>query len=136
MKSLEIDHIGIAVQSIEASTVRYQQLSGAVIIHEEEVAHQKVKVRFLQTGNQKLELLEATSPDSPIARFIEKHHDGVHHIAFKVDNIRDEMDRLRNEGFHLIQEAPIPGACNKWICFIHPKSVHGMLVEICQPMKG
>ena len=136
MKSLEIDHIGIAVINLDESTARYQQLSGAIIIHEEEVAHQKVKVRFLQTGNQKLELLEATSTESPIARFIEKHNEGVHHIAFKVENIWDEMDRLKKEGFQLLQEAPIPGAFNKWVCFIHPKSVHGMLVEICQPMKG
>jgi methylmalonyl-CoA/ethylmalonyl-CoA epimerase len=134
LKSLEIDHIGIAVKSIEESTIKYQQLLGAKVVHDEVVDHQQVNVRFLQTGAKKFELLEATSPESPITRFIEKRNEGLHHIAFKVSDIRHEMDRLKKEGFQLLQDKPIKGAWNKWVCFIHPKSIHGVLVEICQPM--
>ncbi len=130
---LILDHIGVAVSDLDNATVKYQQLLGAEVIHEETVTSQRVSVRFLQHNQQKIELLHATHPDSPIARFIDKRGEGIHHIAYRVEDIHAEMERLRSEGFRLLQEQPILGAYNKLICFIHPKSMGGTLIEICQP---
>ena len=134
--NLPLDHIGIAVKSINEATVNYERLLGAEIIHDEEVGSQKVKVRFLALEDSpKIELLEASDSSSPIAKFIEKRGEGIHHIAFKVDDINQAYQRLKSEGFRLLQDTPIPGAANKLIFFIHPKSVGGTLVEICQSRK-
>ncbi len=131
---LPFDHVGIAVRSISNATGNYEKLLGAKVVYDEEVSSQKVRVRFLKYGNApKIELLEATDPSSPIAKFIAKRGEGIHHIAFHADDIYREYDRLTKEGFELLQKEPIPGAANKLIFFIHPKSMGGTLVEICQP---
>ncbi|MEO1587534.1 MAG: methylmalonyl-CoA epimerase, partial [Bacteroidota bacterium] len=99
---------------------------------EESVESEGVTTSFFQMGETKIELLEATKPDSPIAKFIEKRGEGIHHIAFEVDDIRSEMKRLADEGFRLLNEQPKSGADNKWVCFLHPKDTNGVLVELCQ----
>ncbi len=130
---LPLDHIGVAVKDIEQATVRYQQMAGLGILHDEVVESQKVKVRFLDGDHYKIELLEAIDSSSPVARFIKKRGEGIHHIAFSVDDIHEEMKRLRKK-YLILQEKPIRGANNKLIFFIHPKSMGGTLVEICQPL--
>src|ERR1700744_5842370 len=128
----KIEHIGIAVNSIKSASAIYEKLLNTSVYKTEDVASESVRTAFLQCGPNKIELLEALSDDSPIAKFIAKHGEGVHHIAFEVKDIRAEMARLKGEGFVLLNEEPKMGADNKWICFVHPKGVNGVLVELCQ----
>ena len=127
-----IEHIGIAVKSLIESDPLFERLIGSASYKHEDVPDQKVITSFFKAGDTKVELLQATHPDSPIHRFIERRGEGIHHIAFEVEDIRTEMKRLKQEGFELLQEEPVIGADNKWICFIHPRSANGVLVEICQ----
>jgi len=129
-----VEHIGIAVKSIADSNQLFQKLIGAGPYKLEEVPEQMVVTSFFKAGATKIELLEANHPDSPIHRFIMKRGEGVHHIAFEVKDIRLEMKRLKAEGFEVLQDEPSVGADNKWVCFIHPSSANGVLVEICQSM--
>jgi len=133
MKRLE--HIGIAVKNLKESNALYAKLLGKPHYKIEEVASEFVKTSFFQIGESKIELLEATAPESAIAKFIEKKGEGMHHVAFEVEDIYAEMERLEKEGFRLLNEKPKRGADNKWVCFIHPKSANGVLVELCQSIK-
>ena len=117
-----IEHIGIAVKDLEATKKYYEEVLGLTCYAIEEVADQHVKTAFFQLGQTKIELLESTSAEGPVARFIEKRGEGIHHIAFEVSDIKAEMKRLAAEGFRLLNEEPKRGADNKWVCFLHPKS--------------
>ena len=128
----KIEHIGIAVRDLNNSNELFEKLFGKAHYKVEAVESEGVATSFFQLGESKIELLEATSPDSPIAKFIEKKGEGIHHIAFDVDDIRAEMERLRGEGFVVLNEEPKRGADNKLVCFLHPKSSNGVLVELCQ----
>lgn len=128
----KIEHIGIAVKNLEAGNDLYQKLLGSEPYKIEEVVSEGVRTSFFQSGPNKIELLEATKVDSPIAKFLEKKGEGIHHIAFAVDNIVEEMERLKNEGFVLLNEKPKRGADNKLVAFVHPKTAGGVLVELCQ----
>ena len=128
----KIEHFGSAVVNIEESLRVFETLLGTKCYKIEEVESEGVKTAFLQVGESKIELLEATNPDSPIAKYLEKRGQGIHHIAFEVDNIQTEIERLLNEGFVLIHESPKNGADNKLIAFLHPKSTEGILIELCQ----
>lgn len=128
----KIEHIGIAVKDIEASNKLFASLFGEQHYKMEEVASEGVKTSFFKTGPNKIELLEATNADSPIAKFIEKKGEGIHHIAFAVKDIRAEMKRLSEEGFTLLNEEPKHGADNKLVAFLHPKTTNGVLIELCQ----
>jgi methylmalonyl-CoA/ethylmalonyl-CoA epimerase len=128
----KIEHIGIAVKNLKESNQLFASLFGQAHYKVEEVASEGVSTSFFQVGPNKIELLEATNADSSIAKFIEKKGEGVHHIAFAVDDIRAEMKRLEKEGFQLIHKEPKKGADNKLICFLHPKSSNGVLIELCQ----
>lgn len=129
---LKIEHIGIAVKNLEASNALFAQLLGKSHYKVEEVASEHVNTSFFQTGDSKVELLQATAPESAIAKFIERKGEGIHHIAFEVADIHSEMKRLEAEGFRLLNEVPKRGADNKLVCFLHPKSANGVLVELCQ----
>lgn len=131
----KIEHIGIAVKDIVSAGKLYEKLLDTVIYKIENVDSECVKTAFLQSGPNKIELLEATANDSPITRFIEKRGEGIHHIAFDVEDIEAEMQRLKQEGFVLLNDKPKPGADNKLVCFIHPKSTNGVLIELCQTRK-
>lgn len=128
----KIEHIGIAVNNLQQAGNIYEKLLNTSVYKTEEVLSEGVKTAFLQTGPNKIELLEASNPDSPIAKFIAKKGEGIHHIAFEVDDIRAEMERLKKEGFVLLNEEPKLGADNKLVCFVHPKSANGVLIELCQ----
>jgi len=128
----KIEHIGIAVKDLGKGNDLYSQLLNSSPYKIEEVPTEGVNTSFFKTGESKIELLQATNEDSAIAKFIEKRGEGIHHIAFEVDDIRAEMKRLKDEGFQLINEEPRPGADNKWVCFVHPKTANGVLVELCQ----
>ena len=128
----KIEHIGIAVKDIEASNKLFASLFGEPNYKVEEVASEGVKTSFFKTGPNKIELLEATNPESPIAKFIEKKGEGIHHIAFAVKDIRAEMKRLSEEGFTLLNAEPKHGADNKLVAFLHPKTTNGVLIELCQ----
>jgi len=130
----KIEHIGIAVKDLEVSNLLFEKLFGASSYKQEEVASEGVKTSFFRNGPNKIELLEATNPDSPIAKFIEKKGEGIHHIAFDVEDIHAEMKRLQAEGFVLISEEPKKGADNKLVAFLHPKTTNGVLIELCQEM--
>ncbi len=130
----KIEHIGIAVKSLEQSNPLFEKLFGQPPYKTESVESEHVTTSFFSMGESKIELLEATDPDSPVARFIDKRGEGVHHIAFAVDDIRAEIGRLQAAGFTLIGDGPKPGADNKLVCFLHPKSANGVLVELCQEM--
>lgn len=129
---IRLEHIGIAVKKLEDSNPLFEQLLGKPPYKIEEVASEHVLTSFFQIGESKIELLEATDPGSAIAKFIEKRGEGIHHIAFEVADIRAEMQRLEQEGFRLLNAEPKRGADNKWVCFLHPKSANGVLVELCQ----
>ena len=129
---IRIEHIGIAVKDLEAAEALYTKLLGEAPYKREEVESEGVITSFFRTGPNKIELLESTRPDGPIAKAIEKRGEGIHHIAFEVADIRAEMARLRAEGFTLLNEEPKRGADNKLVCFVHPKSAGGVLVELCQ----
>ncbi len=128
----KIEHIGIAVKSILEANKIYEALLGVAPYKSEKVESEGVETSFFKCGESKIELLEATNPDSPIAKFIEKRGEGIHHIAFAVENIESEMARLQKEGFVLLNEKPNKGADNKLVAFLHPKSANGVLVELCQ----
>ncbi len=128
----KIEHIGIAVKSLKDSNEMYTKLLGTAPYKTEAVASEGVNTSFFKMGASKIELLEATQDYSPIAKFLEKRGEGVHHIAYAVDDIRSEMKRLKDEGFHLLNEEPKKGADNKWVAFLHPKSTGGVLIELCQ----
>jgi methylmalonyl-CoA/ethylmalonyl-CoA epimerase len=129
---LKVEHIGIAVKDLAQSNTLFAKLFGKDAYKLESVASEEVQTSFFQVGNTKIELLEATSPESPIAKFIEKRGEGIHHIAFEVADIQAEMQRLENEGFILLNKVPKQGADNKLICFLHPKGTNGVLIELCQ----
>ena len=126
----KIEHIGIAVKNLDKSNQLFASLLGKSHYKTEEVSSEGVKTSFFQSGPNKIELLEATSPESPIAKFIEKKGEGVHHIAFAVNNIESEIKRLQKEGFVVLNETPKKGADNKLVAFLHPKSTNGVLVEL------
>ena len=128
----KIEHIGIAVNSIKQAGSVYERLLNTTIYKTEDVASESVRTAFLQCGPNKIELLEALSDDSPIAKFIAKKGEGIHHVAFEVVDIRAEMARLKGEGFVLLNEEPKLGADNKLVCFLHPKGVNGVLVELVE----
>jgi len=128
----QIEHLGIAVESIDATVKTFETLLGTTCYKEEMVESEGVRTAFLKVGNSKVELLEATNPDSAIAKYLQKNRGGFHHVAFEVDDIDAELARLANEGFQLIHQSPKGGADNKRIAFLHPKSTHGLLVELCQ----
>ena len=127
-----VEHIGIAVKDIEASNALFSKLLNSVPYKSEFVQSEGVLTSFFRVNETKIELLEASSPESPIAKFIEKKGEGIHHIAFEVEDILAEMKRLESEGFVLLNAEPKLGADNKLVCFLHPKSSNGVLVELCQ----
>lgn len=128
----KIEHIGIAVKDLQASNLLFEKLFGVPAYKEEEVVSEGVKTSFFQNGPNKIELLEATNPESPIAKFIEKKGEGIHHIAFDVTDIVAEIARLEGEGFVVLNSTPKKGADNKLVAFLHPKSTNGVLIELCQ----
>ena len=128
----KIEHIGIAVKDLEKSNQLFASLFGAPHYKIEEVASEGVKTSFFKSGPNKIELLEASSEDSAIAKYIEKRGEGIHHIAFEVEDIYAEMKRLEGEGFQLINKEPKEGADNKLVAFLHPKGTNGVLIELCQ----
>ena len=128
----KIEHIGIAVKDLKSSNLLFAKLFGTPHYKIEEVASEGVKTSFFQSGPNKIELLEATKPESPIAKFIEKKGEGIHHIAFAVTDIVGEIARLKSEGFTVLNEIPKKGADNKLVAFLHPKSTNGVLIELCQ----
>jgi methylmalonyl-CoA/ethylmalonyl-CoA epimerase len=127
-----IEHLGIAVRDLEESIPVYEKLLNTKCYKREEVSSEHVITAFFQTGNNKIELLQATSSESAIAKHIEKRGEGIHHVAYAVKNIHAEMERLREEGFRILNEQPKKGADNKLICFVHPKDASGVLTELCQ----
>ncbi len=131
----KIEHIGIAVKDIEKSNDLFAKLFGESHYKIEEVASEGVSTSFFKVGDNKIELLEATNKDSPIAKFIEKRGEGIHHIAFDVEDIESEISRLQKEGFTVLNENPKKGADNKLVAFLHPKSTNGVLIELCQDIK-
>jgi len=131
----KIEHLGIAVKDLEAAEKLYEKLLGVPSYKREEVASEKVITSFFRTGTNKIELVASTDPDGTIAKFIEKKGEGIHHVAFDVEDIHAEMERLKNEGFVLLNEEPKRGADNKLICFVHPKGTGGVLIELCQEIK-
>ncbi|PWL32429.1 MAG: methylmalonyl-CoA epimerase [Fluviicola sp. XM-24bin1] len=128
----QIEHLGIAVESIDATVKTFETLLGTECYKEEMVESEGVRTAFLMVGTSKIELLEATNEDSAIAKYLQKNRGGFHHVAFEVDDIDAELERLAGEGFQLIHQTPKGGADNKRIAFLHPKSTHGLLVELCQ----
>lgn len=131
---LKVEHIGIAVKELSKSIPLFEKLFNSPCYKVEEVKSEKVRTAFYQKGETKIELLESTEPEGVIANYIAKKGEGLHHIAFEVENILEEMNRLKNEGFVLLSEEPKTGADNKLICFLHPKSTNGVLIELCQEM--
>lgn len=131
----KIEHIGIAVKNLEESNRLFTKLFGQPPYKQEAVESEGVTTSFFMNGPNKIELLEATNAESPIAKFIEKRGEGIHHIAFDVEDIRAEMERLKSEGFVLLSDTPKKGADNKLICFLHPKATNGVLIELCQEIK-
>ncbi len=129
---MKIEHLGIAVKSLGFSDELFQKLLGKENYKHEKVEREGVETSFYQVGESKIELLEATNSESPISKFIEKKGEGIHHIAFGVEDIHAEIVRLKNEGFQFISEEPKEGADNKWVVFLHPKSTNGVLIELCQ----
>lgn len=128
----KIEHIGIAVKDIDKANTLYEQLLGVAPYKEETVENEAVITSFFKVGENKIELLASTSEDGPIGKFITKKGEGIHHIAFDVDDIEQELERLEKEGFQLINKTPKKGADNKLVAFIHPKTTNGVLVELCQ----
>jgi methylmalonyl-CoA/ethylmalonyl-CoA epimerase len=128
----KIEHLGIAVKDMEKANELFTKLLGAKPYKSEKVESEGVSTSFFMMGESKIELLESTNPDSAIAKFIEKKGEGIHHIAFDVEDIHAEIERLKKEGFQMIHETPKDGADNKLIAFLHPKGTNGVLVELCQ----
>ncbi|MDR2652233.1 MAG: methylmalonyl-CoA epimerase [Prevotellaceae bacterium] len=136
MNISHIEHLGIAVKSLEQAIPYYEQILGFKCYAIEEVADQKVKTAFFKVGQTKIELLEPTSPESTIAKFIEKRGEGIHHLAFAVDNLQKSLDEVAEKGVQLIDKAPRGGAEGLEIAFLHPKSTIGVLTELCQDPKN
>ena len=132
---LKIEHLGIAVKSLSESVPLFEKLLNSPCYKTESVASERVNTAFFQTGDAKIELLESTAGDGVIQKFIDKKGEGLHHIAFEVKDIIQEMERLKAEGFVLLSEEPRTGADNKLVCFLHPKTTHGVLIELCQEKK-
>jgi methylmalonyl-CoA/ethylmalonyl-CoA epimerase len=132
---LKIEHIGIAVKNLETANKLFAILLKTPHYKIEQVEKEKVTTSFFKVGDSKIELLEATDPNSAIAKFIDKRGEGIHHLAFAVENIHESMEQLKKAGFQLLSEQPQKGADNKLICFLHPKSTNGVLVELCQDAK-
>lgn len=132
---MHIDHIGIAVTNLDDAVQTYEKLLTTPCYKRETVESERVETAFFKAGESKVELLGASSPDSVIARYLDKHGEGMHHVAFEVDDIHGEMHRLQQEGFTLLSDQPKPGADNKLVAFVHPKSNHGVLIELCQAIK-
>lgn len=128
----KIEHIGIAVNNLQEAIATYEQLLGTPCYKTEAVETEGVNTAFFQVGESKIELLEATNPESPIAKFLAKKGEGIHHIAFDVTDIRSSMDELAQKGFQLLNETPKSGADNKLVAFLHPRTANGVLVELCQ----
>ncbi len=132
---IRIEHIGIAVKNTNAAEQLFEKLLGIPSYKSEAVESEGVLTSFFKVGENKVELLQASKDNSPIAKFIEKKGEGIHHIAFEVEDIHKEMERLKQLGFTLLNESPKKGADNKLICFVHPKSSNGVLIELCQEIK-
>ena len=132
---IKIEHIGIAVKDLSSSISLFESLLESDCYKVEAVESERVTTAFLRQGETKIELLESADSEGVIAKFIEKKGEGLHHIAFEVDDILAEMERLKKEGFQLLSEKPKMGADNKLVCFIHPKSTNGVLVELCQEIR-
>ncbi|MFT4665891.1 MAG: methylmalonyl-CoA/ethylmalonyl-CoA epimerase [Polaribacter sp.] len=132
---LKLEHIGIAVKDLENSNELFEKLFGKSHYKMESVDSEQVNTSFFKVGRTKIELLEATHPDSAIAKYLEKRGEGIHHIAFEVKDIYKEMERLEKEGFRIINDKPKKGADNKLVAFLHPKSANGILIELCQEIK-
>jgi methylmalonyl-CoA/ethylmalonyl-CoA epimerase len=130
-----IDHIGIAVKDLNLSIPLFERLLKTPCYKTEIVESERVNTAFFQTGESKIELVQSETADGVISKFIEKKGEGIHHIAFEVEDILAEMKRLSEEGFQLLNESPKKGADNKWVCFLHPKGTNGVLVELCQTIK-
>ena len=128
----EMNHVGIAVRNLSSSKELFQRLFGLAVHHEEAVVSQKVNTATFRVGSTFIELLEGTSPDSSVSRFVEKRGEGIHHLSFVVENIEQELKRLKESGFRLVDEKPLPGANNCLVAFLHPKSTNGVLIEISQ----
>ncbi len=131
---IKLEHIGIAVNSLEASIPLFEKLLNTNCYKTEVVESENVRTAFFQKRDTKVELLESSAPDGVIAKYIEKKGEGIHHLAFEVENIEKEIERLQNEGFVFVNNVPKKGADNKLICFLHPKETNGVLIEICQEM--
>jgi methylmalonyl-CoA/ethylmalonyl-CoA epimerase len=132
---LRVEHIGIAVKSLEKSIPLFEKLLHTTCYKTEAVSSEQVATAFFRQGETKIELLESTGADGVIARYLEKKGEGIHHIAFEVDDIQEEMERLKGEGFQLLNDLPKEGADNKLVCFLHPKETNGVLIELCQERK-
>lgn len=132
---MKVEHIGIAIKDLSTSNTLFAKLLGEANYKVENVESEGVATSFFKCGDTKIELLEATRDDSPIAKFIAKRGEGIHHIAFEVDDIHAEMKRLAGEGFTILNPEPKKGADNKLVCFLHPKTTNGVLVELCQEIR-
>ena len=128
----KVEHIGIAVKDLSVSIPLFERLLGSSCYKTETVASEQVETAFFLQNGSKIELVQSTQPDGVIAKYIDKKGEGMHHIAFEVPDIHAEMERLKKEGFTLLNEAPKSGADNKWVCFVHPKDTNGVLIELCQ----
>jgi len=133
---LKVEHIGIAVKSLDQSIPLFEKLLNTLCYKTEQVSSESVNTAFFQKGETKIELLESINTDGVIQKYIEKKGEGMHHIAFDVQDIYKEMERLKSEGFILLNEHPKKGADNKLVCFLHPKSTNGVLIELCQEIKS
>ena len=131
----KVEHIGIAVKDLATSVPLFEKMLNSLCYKTESVESEQVNTAFFKSGSTKIELLESSDPDGVIAKFISKKGEGLHHIAFEVSDIEQEMERLRNEGFVLLNEKPKPGADNKLVCFLHPKTTNGVLIELCMERK-
>ncbi|OSZ73658.1 methylmalonyl-CoA epimerase [Chitinophagaceae bacterium IBVUCB2] len=131
----KVEHIGIAVKDLVSSVPLFEKLLNSPCYKTESVESEQVNTAFFRSGTTKIELLESSDPDGIIAKFISKKGEGLHHIAFEVADIEQEMERLRKEGFVVLNDKPKPGADNKWVCFLHPKTTNGVLIELCMERK-
>ena len=131
----KLEHIGIAVKNLDQSNKLFAKLLGRKHYKVEEVNSEGVKTSFFEIGGVKIELLEASRPDSPVARFIEKRGEGIHHLAFEVSDLTESLKTYTQEGFQVINQQPKQGADNKMVCFLHPKSTQGVMIELCQEIK-
>ena len=131
----KIEHLGIAVKDLDAANQVYEKLLGTAAYKQEAVESEHVTTSFFKAGENKIELLAASNPESAIAKFIDKRGEGIHHVAFAVEDIVAELQRLEQEGFTILNKEPKRGADNKWVAFVHPKGTNGVLVELCQEIK-